>query len=262
MDNSAKKLVLISNDDGVHARGLYHLIDCVIATGLDCDIIAVAPDSHCSGQSSAITVDKTLRITPHPDYHGAHVYSVNGTPVDCVKLGLHAILPRRPDFMLSGINHGSNSGCSVIYSGTMGAAMEACMSKIPAVGFSLLSHDPQADFSGSDSLIIRIIRHVAVNGLPDGICLNVNFPKDCVPKGLKVTKSAPGRWTEEYHSYVDPHGRTFYMLTGRYIDDEPDNPATDNYWLARQWATAVPVRPDQTMADAMPQLAAALESPA
>ncbi len=251
---------MISNDDGYTAKGLHHLIDCIAASDLNAEIIAVAPQGHCSGMSSAITVDRAMRIVRQPDYNGAKIYYVTGTPVDCVKLGLHAAMPRKPDLMLSGINHGSNAGNSLIYSGTMGAAMEACMIGIPAIGYSLLSHKPDADFSGTTALIQRITRTVLEQGLPKDTCLNVNFPAQCTPKGIKVTKSAPGRWTEEYRQYEDPHGRPFYFLTGQYINEAPDDAGTDMYWLDRQWATVTPVHPDQTAFSEIPVLASLLDA--
>ncbi len=256
-----RPLVLICNDDGVGARGLRHLIDCVASLdGVDAEIVAVAPVGACSGMSSAITIGSPLRLIEHPDYNGARVYAVTGTPVDCVKLGMHAALGGRvPDLMLSGVNHGSNSGNSNIYSGTMGAAMEASMIGMPSVGFSLLDHSPNADFSNTTPFIQRIVRHVLANGLPPQVCLNVNMPRNCVPHGMKVTACASGRWTEEYQDYADPHGRPFYMLTGNYIDFDPENPAGDNYWLRRQYVTVTPIRPDQTDYQAIPALSALLD---
>ena len=252
-------LILIANDDGIQARGLRYLIDCVNDMGLGAEIYAVAPQGQCSGMSSAITDDRGLRILPQSEYHGAKMFAVTGTPVDCVKLGIHAALPRIPDLMLSGVNHGSNSGNSNIYSGTMGAAMEACMIGIPSIGFSLLSHDPEADFSQTKPFITRVIDTVLKQGLPKGVCLNVNMPKKCTPKGIKVTECSHGRWTEEYDKYTDPHGRDFYWLTGEYINFEPNNPAGDNYWLERQYVTVTPIRPDQTALDAIPALSTLLD---
>lgn len=238
-----RPLILISNDDGVSAPGMRYLIESVRDMG---EIIAVAPDGPRSGQSSAITVDSPLRITRHDDYCGAAIYSVNGTPVDCIKLGMHAIVPRRPDLVLSGINHGSNSGNSIIYSGTMGAVMEACFLGIPAIGYSLLHHSWKADFSQCGPIIRHITSQVLQSGLPSETCLNVNIPARCTPKGIKVVNAAKGYWTEEYAQYTDPHGRPYFWLTGRFNNTEPDNPDTDHYWLDRQYATVVPVRPDQT----------------
>ena len=131
--NKKNLLILVTNDDGIDAPGIHQLIDYVKDMG---EIVAIAPDSPNSGQSSAISVNKVLKITNHPDYNGARMHSVNGTPVDCVKLGMHAVLDRRPDLILSGINHGSNSGNSIIYSGTMGAVLEGCMLGIPSIGYS------------------------------------------------------------------------------------------------------------------------------
>ncbi|MDE5900286.1 MAG: 5'/3'-nucleotidase SurE [Muribaculaceae bacterium] len=254
-----RPLILISNDDGVQAPGLHRLIDCVLDSGLDADVVAVAPVAHQSGQSSAITIDTPLRIKAMPDYRQARVYAVTGTPVDCVKLGIHAALKRTPDLMLSGINHGSNSGNSTIYSGTMGAAMEACMIGVPAIGFSLLDWSADADFKPAMPFVREIIGKVMANGLPDQVCLNVNIPAGCDPLGIKITRCARGRWTEEYKEYTDPHGRRFYMLTGVYEDEQPEDPASDNYWLRRNYVTVTPIRPDQTAAGSLAAVANILD---
>jgi 5'-nucleotidase len=253
--------ILISNDDGIAARGLRHLIDCMRLVAPDAQIVAVAPAGGCSGMSSAITVDRPIRLINHPDHNGAKMYSVTGTPVDCVKLGIHALFAdgAMPHLMLSGVNHGSNSGNSNIYSGTMGAAMEACMIGIPAIGFSLLSHNPEADFSQTTPFVTRIISAVIAKGLPKGVCLNVNMPKDCTPQGIKVTKCSDGRWTEEYQQFEDPHGRKFYWLTGQYVNFAPDDPTGDNYWLERNYVTVTPIRPDQTHIESIPVIASLLD---
>lgn len=241
-------LILVTNDDGINAPGLHELIDCVASMGR---VIAVAPDGANSGQSSAISVNKVLRVTRHPDYNGAEMYSVSGTPVDCVKLGIHAVLKRNPDLLLSGINHGSNSGNNVIYSGTMGAVLEGCMLGIPSIGYSYHSHDMQADISACREVVELVTRRVIGQGLPTDICLNVNVPKCDRVKGIKVTRAAQGYWTEEYADYTDPHGVPFYWLTGRFHNAEPDNPETDLYWTDRGYASVVPCRPDQSAIDSI-----------
>lgn len=243
-----RPLILISNDDGVSTKGLHHLVDCVKEMG---DVIVVAPDAPRSGQSSAITVGAPLKVMRHSDYEGAKIYSVNGTPVDCIKLAMHVIVPRRPDIVLSGINHGSNSGNSIIYSGTMGAVLEASMLKIPSIGYSLLHHSLQADFSETTPFIKAITRKVLDGGLPPEVCLNVNFPAKVKIRGLKVVEAARGHWTEEYKDYEDPSGNPFYMLTGKYVPDNPEDSNTDVYWLDRDYATVVPARADQTAFDAI-----------
>lgn len=241
-----RPIIFITNDDGIEARGLEHLVRIAVRHG---DVIVGAPDSPQSAKSSALTVNVPLEVKSHPSIDGAKVYSITGTPVDCVKVSMHALLDRKPDLLLSGINHGSNAAVNNIYSGTMGATMEGCIIGIPSVGLSLLDHSMDADFDPLTTYIDSIIGHVLAKGLPEGICLNVNFPSGCTPKGLKVVKAAKGCWTEEYADYATPHGKPFYWLTGTFHNDEPDNPDTDEYWLARQYGTIVPIRPDQTAAD-------------
>lgn len=240
--------ILITNDDSINAPGLRALIDC--ATGLG-DVTVVAPERPQSGQSSAITVETPLRIRQLDDYNGARMYAVSGTPVDCVKLALDNILDEKPDLILSGINHGSNSGNAIIYSGTMGAVIEGCMAGIPSVGLSLLHHSMSADFSLSATFVTEIISHVAQGGLPAQVALNVNIPAKIVPHGIRVCRAARGHWTEEYRRYEDPMGRTFYMLTGRFINEEPDADDTDEYWLDRGYISAVPVTPEMTATGAI-----------
>lgn len=245
----SKPLILISNDDGVTAKGIRTLVDIVSDIA---EIYVSAPMEQHSGQSSAISVDKLMRITQFDDYSGARIFGVNGTPVDCVKLALHNILPRRPDFMLSGINHGSNAGNCAIYSGTMGAAFETCMAGIPSVAFSLLSHDPEADFSRCTVFIRDICEKVFAGGLPDDVCLNVNIPAKCTPEGIKVLRAARGFWSDEYEEYLDPRGHRFYLLSGSFRNMEPDADDTDEYWLKRGYISVVPCTPDQTNLDAIP----------
>lgn len=241
-----RPLIFITNDDGINAPGLEHLIRIAATLG---NVVVGAPATPQSAKSSALTVNAPLEVNNHPAIDGAQVFSITGTPVDCVKVAMHAILDRKPDLLLSGINHGSNAAINNIYSGTMGATMEGCILGIPSIGFSLLNHSMQADFPPLTPFITEIIESVLAKGLPEGICLNVNFPTGCAPKGMKVVRAAQGRWTEEYADYASPHGKPFYWLTGVFHNDEPDNPDTDEYWLARNYGTIVPIRPDQTAID-------------
>lgn len=241
-----RPLIFITNDDGYQAPGIAHLAEAASNFG---DVIVAAPLTPQSGKSSALTVNEPLELKKQSPIGSAQVYSVNGTPVDCVKIAMHAILDRQPDILLSGINHGSNAAVNNIYSGTMGATMEGCLLGIPSVGFSLLDHSPAADFSNIMPWVKKIISDVLTSGLPQDICLNVNFPADCVPEGIKVVRAARGHWTEEYADYATPHGTPFYWLTGKFHNEEPDNADTDEYWLARNWGTVVPIRPDQTASD-------------
>lgn len=244
----SRPLILITNDDGIEAPGLFHLIDCVAVLG---DIVVVAPARPQSSQSSAFTVNAPLRVRDHAGYHGATMHSVDGTPVDCVKLSMHHILPRRPDLILSGINHGSNAGNSLIYSGTMGAALEGCMQGIASVGFSLLHHSLKADFSECTPYVTDMARRVLDHGLPHDVCLNINFPAKVHIEGMKVVRAARSHWTEEYQTYTDPHGKPFYWLTGSLVNEEPEMADTDLYWLDRHYASVVPCTPDQNLPGTM-----------
>ncbi|MFI3240227.1 MAG: 5'/3'-nucleotidase SurE [Bacteroidales bacterium] len=251
--NRDKALILISNDDGVSARGIAHLVDIAREFG---DVVVVAPDSAQSGKSSAITVETPLRVKQLPAAVGVTIYAVNGTPVDCVKIAMHTLLERKPDLVLSGINHGSNSGNSMIYSGTMGVAFEGAINAIPSIGFSLTNHSPNADFSGTTEIIREIISKVMDKGISEGYCLNVNIPETKQLNGYKVVRAARGRWIEEYQKGTDPHGRDYYWLTGSYMDLEPNSDETDHYWLARDYATIVPCKVDQSAAELIEEVTA------
>ena len=239
-----RPLILITNDDSIMAKGIHTLAEKMAPYG---DVYVVAPSQPRSGQSAAITVGAPLHIREEKEIaEGIRTFSVSGTPVDCIKLALHTIVPRRPNLVLSGINHGSNSGTSVTYSGTMGAVLEACMVGIPAVGFSLLHHSLSADFSFSIDYVIKIALDVLKNSLSKGICLNVNIPAKVKPLGIRTCRAARGHWSEEYRRYLDPSGKPFYWLTGRFVNAEPDAQDTDEYWLSNNYISIVPVSPDLT----------------
>ncbi|MCM1452262.1 MAG: 5'/3'-nucleotidase SurE [Clostridium sp.] len=250
--DSNRKLILVTNDDGVEAKGVRSLARCAKQYG---DVVIVAPSRPQSGMSSAITVGAPLRISEHAEEEGCRVFSVSGTPVDCVKLAMHTILPRRPDYVLSGINHGSNSGTAITYSGTMGAVMEGCMNGIPSIGFSLLHHSLKADFSLSIGFVSDILAKAMENPLPHWTALNVNIPALVEPLGVRACRAAKGHWSEEYERYLDPQGNPFFWLTGRFVNTEPDATDTDEYWLGRKYISVVPVTPDQTLSPIIPAFA-------
>ncbi len=244
MDNS-KPLVLLTNDDGIDAPGVKSLAGILKEFA---NVIVAAPALPQSGQSSALSVNKPLRVNAHEDFESCRMFSINGTPVDCVKLALNAIVPRKPDFLFSGTNHGSNSGNAITYSGTMGAVLEGLTVGMPSVGFSLLHHSLKADFTLSAE-VVRAIASAVISGaavLPTGVGLNVNLPAKMVPHGAVVCRAARGHWSEEYERYVDPSGVPFYWLTGRFVNEEPEADDTDEYYLGRGYASIVPVVTEQT----------------
>jgi 5'-nucleotidase len=176
------------------------------------------------------------------------MYSCNGTPVDCIKLALNKLLNRMPDMILAGINHGSNSSSSVVYSGTMAAAIEGCLNGIPSVGFSLLDFSPDAEFKGVVGYADAIIENVIHKGLPEGTCLNVNFPVNHTNeiKGVKICRQNKGVWREEFDQRTDPQNRDYYWLTGEYINLEPEAGDTDEWALKNGYVSVVPVQVDFT----------------
>lgn len=239
-----RPLILVSNDDGIEAAGVHRLVEWLSALG---DVVCVCPDSPRSGQSMAITVSSPLRLTSLPDYKGARMYKANGTPTDCVKLAMHQVLDRRPDLVAAGINHGSNAAVNVVYSGTMGAVMEGCAFGIPSIGFSLTDHSPDADFSPCRFLTERIVKAVLTDGLPDGVCLNVNFPAGHSELNeMRIVRAARGKWTDEYEAYTDPHGYPFYWLKGKFENEEPDATDTDEWCLSHGITSVVPTLLDRT----------------
>ncbi len=240
-----RKLILVSNDDGIEARGLKHLIAIAKNYG---DVFVVAPEKGQSGKSHSISLIEALRIRRVEVGEEYNLIAVSGTPVDCVKLAINQLLPRKPDLMLSGINHGSNSAISVIYSGTMGAAIEASLYGIPAIGFSVQDHSKNADFSLVDENAHIIIEDVLKNGLPNQVSLNINFPvidKKSF-KGYKVCKQTTGVWKEEYDKRYDPYGGEYYWLTGEFSNHEIDNTESDEWALNNNYAAIVPTKIDFT----------------
>ena len=152
-----QKLILVSNDDGYLAKGLHELVRSLQHLG---EVWCVSPETPQSGMSMALTVNNPLRLTQLEDVHGAKMFKLSGTPVDCVKMAIDNLLPRRPDIVVSGINHGSNAAINVVYSGTMGAAFEGCAYGIPSVGFSLTSHREDADFTPCLPVVDKIVKKV------------------------------------------------------------------------------------------------------
>lgn len=243
MDDT-RPLILVTNDDGYQAKGLRKLIALMRTLG---DVIAIAPNQVMSAKGHSITTTPTLSPLLVEDSPGYREFVLNGTPVDCVKVGYQWILKRQPDIVVSGINHGSNASANVVYSGTMGAAIEACMDGINAIGFSLDSYDADADFDHLDPYIIAITKEVLAHGLPEGICLNVNFParSDEPIKGLKVCRQGKAKWIESYGRNQDGGDDDFLKWGGEFIyEDYGDD--TDYEALKNNYITLVPTQYDLT----------------
>ncbi len=240
-----RKLILVSNDDGIDAKGLKSLIEIVKPFG---DLLIVAPNKGQSGMSHSISSNEPLRVCKVEESENIAAYSVSGTPVDCVKLAINSLLDRLPDLMVSGINHGSNAAINIIYSGTMGAAIEASLHGIPSIGFSVDDHSFNADFSIVKTHAVPVIEKVLENGLPEQVSLNINYPvvseKDF--KGYMICRQTSGVWKEGFDKRTDPFGRDYYWYTGKFYNFEPDDVATDEWALKNNYAAIVPVKPDFT----------------
>lgn len=245
-----KPLILITNDDGYQAKGIVSLAEALKSLG---EIVVFAPDWHRSAMSSAITTSQALRFQQHKKEKNATYYICNGTPVDCVKLAMNEALDRKPDLIVSGINHGSNAGISVIYSGTMGAAIEGCVFDVPSFGVSLCDLSADADFTNAAKIARELAEKVLEKGLPKGVCLNVNVPVGEV-KGIKVTSQTQGKWVNEYFKGQDGSGRDVYWITGNFENWEEDNEDADEWALANGYAAVVPVKIDMTAHDFIAEL--------
>ena len=215
-----RPLILISNDDGYHAKGINSLVDMLADMA---DIVVCAPEAARSGFACAFTVTDPLRLKLRREREGMQMWSCTGTPVDCVKLALDQLLDgRRPDMVIGGINHGDNASVNVHYSGTMGIATE---------------------------------------GLPEGVCLNVNFPMGNEFRGVKVCRMAKGTWYGECDKNHHPRGYDYFWMTGHYRNDEPDAADTDNWALQHGYVAITPTRIDVTAYDAIEKISEALATP-
>ena len=243
-----RPLLLISNDDGYQAKGINCLIKMLSDYG---DIIVCAPESACSGFSCAFSATTPLRLRLREKRDGVEVWSCNGTPVDCVKMALAEIVPRKPDMVIGGINHGDNASVNAHYSGTMGVTIEGCMKYIPSVAFSLCDHHEDADFEPLRPLIRAITQKVLQEGLPLGTCLNVNFPLVETYKGVRVCRMAKGTWGNEVTKCHHPRGYDYWWMVGHFTNDEPEAEDTDNWALTHGYVAITPTQIDVTAYSAM-----------
>lgn len=241
-----KPLIFITNDDGYRSRGIAELIEMLRPMG---ELLVIAPDSTRSGYSNAITMEVPVIYSLVHQEEGLTIYKCTGSPTDCAKLAFY-ITDRQPDFLFSGINHGSNAAINVIYSGTMGAVFEGCVRDIPSVGFSLCNQSADADFSQCRPFFEKIARKVIENGLPHNVCLNVNAPMG-QPLGVRVCRQADGYWEEEFKLGTSPAGKTYGWMTGYFVNREPEKRDTDIYAIDNGYISIVPTSVDMTAHDVL-----------
>lgn len=248
-----KPTILVTNDDGYLAKGLRKLANLMSQFG---KVVVVSTEQVKSAQGHSMTINEPLRLRQLEKSDNFEMYVLNGCPVDCAKVGFQMILDEYPDLLVSGINHGSNVSTNVIYSGTMAAVVEACMDGIPSVGFSLEDYDRDAHFDHLDNYIADITKKVLKDGLPKGVCLNVNFPKyseENPIRGVKVCRQAKARWKEIFDKRKDPHGRDYFWIDGEFVVED-DGIDADVYALKNNYVSIVPTHYDWTAYDALDKL--------
>ena len=241
-----ERLILVTNDDGYDSKGLAAAVE--VARGFG-RVVVVAPETTQSGMSQAITMYNPLYLRCVRKEEGLEVYAFSGTPVDCVKMAFDYLLrEERVDLVISGINHGSNSAVNVLYSGTMGAAIEGSFYGCPAVVLSLDDHGEDADFEAAVAYGRRIVGSVLENRIELPLCLNVNVPVGRPDElhGIRLCRQNRGFWREEFYRHEDPRGREYFWLTGAFVNEEPEAQDTDEWALSHGYVSVVPVQVDLT----------------
>ena len=243
-----KRLIFLTNDDSYLSKGFRALVELAREFG---DVVAIAPDRVQSGMSQAITINQPLFMRQVEQSEGVEIYAFSGTPVDCAKIAFdHFFAGKHVDLVLSGINHGSNAAVNVMYSGTMGAAIEGSFYNVPSIGLSLDDHDADADFEGAVEYGRKVVASVLENAesLPRPLCLNVNVPRCAANEiqGIRLCRQTRGFWREDFYARQDPHGRDYFWLTGAFQNAEPEAEDTDEWALAHKYVAVVPVQVDMT----------------
>ncbi len=218
--------LLIANDDGIVAIGIRTLANTLARAGHQ--VTVVCPDRERSATGHGLTLHQPIRanIIDHVFEPSVTAWACSGTPSDCVKLALSALLRERPDFVLSGINHGSNLGTDVLYSGTVSAAMEGVIEGIPSIAMSLTSFTSQ-DFQAAADFAVKLVEQLSIYPLREATLLNVNVPAIAPAKirGVKITRQGLRRYIESFEKRVDPRGKSYYWLAGEVVEEiaQPDH---------------------------------------
>jgi 5'-nucleotidase len=232
-------LILITNDDGIAAEGIKALAQSLKSIAR---VVVVAPERERSAVGHAITMHKPLRakrVTYYGD--GIHAWSVNGTPSDCVKLGIEVLAKERPDLVFSGINRGPNLGTDVLYSGTVSAAIEAVMMGVPSAALSLASYE-YGDYSSASKFAVSLALNMFKEGIPEDTLLNVNIPGVSEGKinGVRITKLGSRRYKNSFQARLDPHGQEYYWMSGEAVDENNDSDCDINL-ISENYITITPI---------------------
>ncbi|MEK6531139.1 MAG: 5'/3'-nucleotidase SurE [Deltaproteobacteria bacterium] len=235
--DSSKKIILISNDDGIRSVGIRRLAKSLAALGR---VYVVAPDRERSAASHSLTLHRPLRV----EEAGPRMYAVDGTPTDCISLAVNGILPQRPDLVVSGINKGANLGEDVSYSGTVSAAMEGTLLNIPSIAVSLVARD-SFDFAPSAAFASALGKHILLSGLPKDTLLNVNVPSVSNIKGSRITRQGKRSYSDTVVEKVDPRGKKYYWIGGD-LTKWDAGMDTDFYAISKGYISITPLHLDMT----------------
>ena len=246
-----KPSILLTNDDGIFAPGLYALY---LALRDIAEVTVVAPDSEKSAVGHAITISDPLRVSEFEKNGEIFGLAVKGTPADCVKLAYFALLPQKPDMVVSGINYGSNTGIKVIYSGTVSAATEGTILGLPSFAISLTTFK-DADFTYAAKFAVTLTQRILEHGLPPGVFLNVNVPNVPEPEiqGVTITRMGNAMYDDKYDKRIDPRHRVYYWLTGSKVELN-EGLETDDGAIAQNQVSVTPLHFDLTKHDFLQSL--------
>lgn len=235
--------ILVSNDDGIDSLGIYVLANALKEIG---DVTVVAPRTEQSAVGHAITMKIPLRVTEYYRDDQFFGYAVDGTPADCIKMGIRNIMKEDPDLVVSGINQGSNTAINIIYSGTVSAAREAAIMDVPAIAVSVTSHDAN-NYIYAGKVAKQISKLVLKKGLQKGTLLNVNVPNlsEEEIQGILLTKQGKSKWDDIYEERHDPYGKKYFWLTGKLM--EVDTSLEDDQFAVKSnYVSVTPIHFDLT----------------
>lgn len=238
--------ILITNDDGYEALGIKKLATLAQEFG---NVVVVAPKEAQSGKSCALSLGQKLHFEIIHKEEGLTICTLDGTPADCIKMGLHCFFQNKlPDLVLSGINHGSNASSAALYSGTLGATKEGAVYGIRSIGISIDTHDPNADFSASINYSRKIIKKYLQVPNAKGTYLNINFPniKEEEIKGIKWGHQGDGQWIKEYQEGMYDNGEKYFLMVGEFRDNDPSNKKADHNIVEDGYVAIVPCQIDNT----------------
>ena len=235
--------ILLTNDDGYNAPGILALYETLKPHH---EVMLVAPDREKSAIGHGITLNEPMRINRVNLSNGGEGYSITGTPVDCVKLGLFKFYTSLPDLVISGINPGSNTGVNINYSGTAGAAREAALNGISSIAVSIFKKENSSDFYGMAQFTAQIINKITDCNLPSGIFLNINGPDIPIneARGVKITRQASDNLSKQFDKRVDPKNQSYYWYGS--IDRVTGEGNTDVNAILENYISITPVQCDMT----------------